>query len=79
MNPDSDFKVGKFRASIKGEREKKKTIYKRSLSAAADKSGTALARRPHMFTYAQLRCCLFISFFPPAGPESSRVRGLVHS
>lgn len=73
-----DFKVGKFGAAIQWERTEK-TIYKRSLSAAANKNGTAFTRRPHMFTSALLRRCLFIYLFSPAGPESSRARGLVHS
>lgn len=76
MNTGS--KVGKFGAAIQGERTEE-TIYKRCLSAAANKGGTALARRPHMFTYARLRRCLFIYLFSPAGPESPRARGLVHS
>lgn len=80
MNPDSDFKVGKFRAAIQGEKEKKRQF----TSALCQLPQIKVAQRLHavricllMRGYAAVY--LFIYLFPPAGAESSRVRGLVHS
>lgn len=73
MNPDSDFKVGKFRAAIKGEREKKRQF----TGALCQLPQIKVAQRLHA-----VRICLLMRGYaavPPAGPESSRVRGLVHS